>query len=75
MFAIQWMHGQQFDFDKSAVKTHAARLNRIGINIRNACDTSRFAPVFVRQAREITKSTVLAIPSWYQRPNHLQVAA
>lgn len=75
MYAIQWMHGQQFDFDKSAVKTHAARLNRIGINIRNACDTSRFAPVFVRQAREITKSTVLPIPSWYQRPNHLQVAA
>lgn len=75
MYAIQWMHGQQFDFDKSAVKTHAARLNRIGINIRNACDTSRFAPVFVRQAREITKSTVLAIPSWYQRPNHLAVAA
>lgn len=75
MYAIQWMHGQQFDFDKSAVKTHAARLNRIGINIRNACDTSRFAPVFVRQAREITKSTVLPIPSWYQRANHLQVAA
>lgn len=75
MYAIQWMHGQQFDFGKSQVQTHAARLNRIGINIRNACDTSRFAPVFIRQAREITKSTVLAIPSWYQRPNHLQVAA
>lgn len=75
MYAIQWMHGQQFDFGKSQVQTHAARLNRIGINIRNACDTSRFAPVFVRQAREITKSTVLPIPSWYQRANHLQVAA
>ena len=75
MYAIQWMHGQQFDFAKKQVQTHAARLNRIGINIRNACDTSRFAPVFVRQAREITKSTVLPIPSWYQRANHLQVAA
>lgn len=75
MYAIQWMHGQQFDFGKKQVQTHAARLNRIGINIRNACDTSRFAPVFVRQAREITKSTVLAIPSWYQRPNHLAVVA
>ena len=75
MYAIQWMHGQVFDFSKSQVQTHAARLNRIGINIRNACDTSRFAPVFIRQAREITKSTVLPIPSWYQRPNHLQVAA
>ncbi len=73
--AIIWMHGQSHNISKRAFETHAARLNRIGINIRNACDTSRFAPVFVRQAREITKSTVLPIPSWYQRPNHLQVAA
>ena len=71
MYAIQWMTGQAFDFSKSQVQTHAARLNRIGINIRNACDTSRFAPVFVRQCREIIKQP-LAIPSWYQRPNHLQ---
>lgn len=75
MYAIQWMHGQVFDFNKSQVQTHAARLNRIGINIRNACDTSRFAPVFVRQCREINKTTVLPIPTWYQRANHLQVAA
>ncbi|MFI7801477.1 phage X family protein [Pseudomonas sp. DD1] len=74
MYAIQWMHGQRFDFAKKQVQTHAARLNRIGINIRNACDTSRFAPVFVRQCREVTK-TVLAVPAWYQRPNHLQQVA
>ncbi|MBH3382117.1 phage/plasmid replication domain-containing protein [Pseudomonas asiatica] len=75
LYAIQWMHGQRFDFNKKQVQTHAARLNRIGINIRNACDTSRFAPVFVRQCREVHK-TELSIPSWYQRPTHLkQVAA
>jgi len=68
--AILWMHGQTFDFSKSQTKTHAARLNRIGINIRNACDTSRFAPVFVRQCREVTKST-LSVPAWYKRINHL----
>jgi len=73
MYAIQWMHGQVFDFNKKQVQTHAARLNRIGINIRNACDTSRFAPVFVRQSREVQKSS-LSVPSWYLRPNHLQVA-
>ncbi|RMT40721.1 hypothetical protein ALP47_04741, partial [Pseudomonas savastanoi] len=56
--AILWMHGQTFDFAKSQTKTHAARLNRIGINIRNACDTSRFAPVFVRQCREVTKEAL-----------------
>lgn len=75
IYAIQWMNGQQFDFSKSQVQTHAARLNRIGINIRNACDTSRFAPVFVRQSREITKSILIQIPDWYQRANHLQAAA
>lgn len=73
--ALLWMSGHSHGVSQRSFETHAARLNRIGINIRNACDTSRFSPVFVRQAREITKSTVLPIPSWYQRPNHLQVAA
>lgn len=74
MYAIQWMHGQKFDFAKKQVQTHAARLNRIGINIRNACDTSRFAPVFVRQCREINKQ-FLDIPAWYSRVNHLSRVA
>ncbi|MGX5219396.1 phage/plasmid replication domain-containing protein [Pseudomonas segetis] len=73
--AMLWMSGHPHNVSERSFETHAARLNRIGINIRNACDTTRFAPVFVRQAREITKSNVLPIPSWYQRPNHLQVAA
>ncbi|MDH4550364.1 phage/plasmid replication protein [Pseudomonas sp. BN607] len=72
--AILWMHGHKFDFTKSQVKTNAARLNRIGINIRNACDTSRFAPVFVRQCREVTKRE-LPVPSWYRRPSHLHLVA
>lgn len=76
LYAIQWMHGQAFDFNKKQVQTHAARLNRIGINIRNACDTSRFAPVIVRQAREIEKTYQLPVPTWYRRPvNHLQLVA
>ncbi|AKS04573.1 phage/plasmid replication domain-containing protein [Pseudomonas trivialis] len=74
-YALEWMSGtSNIDFSKSQVKGHAAKLNRIGINIRNACDTSRFAPVFVRQCREVTKSA-LAVPTWYQRPNHLQQVA
>jgi hypothetical protein len=73
--AILWMHGSAHGLSKRAFETHAARLNKIGINIRNACDTSRFAPIFVRQCREVTK-TALPIPTWYRRPNHLhQVAA
>ncbi|MFP3334312.1 phage/plasmid replication protein, partial [Pseudomonas sp. SIMBA_064] len=74
MYAIQWMHGQAFDFQKSQVQTHAARLNKIGINIRNACDTSRFAPVFVRQCREVVKRE-LPVPAWYRRPVHLKLVA
>lgn len=73
--AMLWMHGSAHGLSKRAFETHAARLNKIGINIRNACDTSRFAPVFVRQCREVTKAA-LPIPTWYRRPNHLhQVAA
>lgn len=73
-YALEWMTGAQLDFKKRQVNEHAAKLNGIGINIRNACDTSRFAPVFVRQCREINKQP-LAMPTWYQRPNHLQVVA
>jgi hypothetical protein len=73
-YALEWMTGAQLDFSKRQVNAHAALLNQIGINIRNACDTSRFAPVFIRQVREIEKST-LVVPLWYQRPNHLQQVA
>ncbi|MGJ7552100.1 phage/plasmid replication domain-containing protein [Pseudomonas alloputida] len=72
--AMLWMHGSAHGLSKRAFETHAARLNQIGINIRNACDTSRFAPVFVRQCREVTKAA-LPIPTWYRRPNHLQQVA
>lgn len=72
--AMVWMHGSHHGLSKRAFETHAARLNKIGINIRNACDTSRFAPVFVRQCREVTKRE-LPMPSWYRRPSHLHLVA
>lgn len=74
-YAMLWQMGQPLGLSERAFQTHAARLNRIGINIRNSCDTSRFSPVFVRQAREITKTTALPMPSWYDRPNHLRAVA
>lgn len=70
-----WMHGQAHNVSQRAFETHAARLNRIGINIRNACDLTRFSPILVRQVREINKTTVLPVPAWYQRANHLQQVA
>ena len=75
MYAIQWAHGQQLDFSKSQVKTHAARLNRIGIDIRSPFDVSRNSLVFVREAREVTPVKNLQPPAWYQRPNHLRAVA
>lgn len=74
-YAMLWMQGQPFPASKRTLETHAARLNSIGINIRNSCDTSRFSPVFVRQSREIVKNNIIAMPEWYQRPNHLQQVA
>lgn len=68
MYAWNWMNGQSFDFSKSAVKTHRARLRSIGIDIANPCDNSRFTPVIVRQAREVTKSYDLPVPQWYRAP-------
>lgn len=75
MYAMNWYSGQSFDLSKSAVQTHRARLRKIGIDIANVCDTSRFTPVIVRQAREVTKTTQLAMPEWYRAPVALLRAA
>jgi len=74
-YAHLWMHGQEVVCSQRSFETHAARLNRIGINIRNACDMKTFSTVFIREMREINPVKNIAPPSWYKRPNHLQVAA
>ncbi|MEB0147533.1 phage/plasmid replication protein [Pseudomonas sp. CCC2.2] len=74
-YAHLWMHGEKFDFDKSAPKLHASRLNKIGINIRNTYDMKTFSTVFIREMREINPVKNIAPPDWYKRANHLQVAA
>ncbi len=73
MYAIQWMHGHFFDFNKKQVQVHRARLRKIGIDIAQRCNVSKFTPVFVRNSREIVVSDA-EIPDWYIRPNHLRVA-
>ncbi|WP_199775731.1 phage/plasmid replication domain-containing protein [Pseudoalteromonas sp. T1lg22] len=76
MYALEWSHGKIFDFSKSQVKTHRARLRKIGIDIKNIFDASRFSPVVVTRAVEI-ETGELAYPHWYQRPtsNHLRLVA
>lgn len=73
MYAIQWFHGHNFDFSKTQVQTHRARLRKIGIDIAQRCNVSKFSPVITKEVREI-KVTDCVIPSWYRRPSHLKVA-
>ncbi|EAA7480119.1 Replication-associated protein G2P [Salmonella enterica subsp. enterica serovar Irumu] len=73
MYAIQWFHGHVFDFNKKQVQTHRARLRKIGIDIAQKCNVSKFSPVVVKQSREIKVADCI-IPSWYIKPSHLRVA-
>lgn len=76
LYAYEWMHGTEFDFNKSQVQTHAARLNRIGIDIRVPFDNTRNSLIFVREAREVTKVLNLVAPTWYRKPQvSLQLVA
>ena len=74
MYAIQWMHGQTFDFGKTQVKTHRARLRKIGIDIAQRCNLAKFSPVVVREIREVNV-TDCPIPDWYQMPQIFKLAS
>ncbi|WP_411679630.1 phage/plasmid replication domain-containing protein [Aeromonas hydrophila] len=67
MYALQWMHGQNFDPNKRQVKEHRARLRHIGIDIATKCNISKFSPIFVTARREV-KSNIAVPPSWYVLP-------
>lgn len=73
MYALQWFHGQIFDLSKRQVKEHRARLRKIGIDIAQKCNVSKFSPVILKETREIHVSECV-IPEWYVKPNHLRVA-
>ncbi len=75
-YAFAWMHGQRFDLNKAAVKVHRARLRKIGIDIANPCDVTRFRPVVSVREEAIQKADLLEMPTWYRRPaGHLQLVA
>ena len=73
IYAIQWMHGHTFDFKKTQVQTHRARLRKIGIDIAQRCNIAKFSPIVVTATRQVTPKP-LSVPSWYQMPRHLSVA-
>lgn len=76
MYALQWAHGQTFDFNKTQIQTHRARLRKIGIDIAQRIDIARFSPVKVVATREVRPQvmSVDSMPVWYVKPNHLRAA-
>lgn len=70
-YAFNWFNGQKFDLAKNQVRVHRARLRKIGIDIANPCNISRFSPVYVKQAREVNTSHC-AVPTWYDMPKLLK---
>jgi hypothetical protein len=74
-YAMMWMHGQELMLSERSFNTHAARLNKIGVNIRNTPDLTTFSTVFIREMKEINPVKGIAPPEWYKRPTHLRLAA
>lgn len=77
-YAYEWMHGATFDFNKSAVQQHRARLRRIGIDIKIPFDSTRCGVVFIKNVREVERTHDQPIPSFYrhaQVPSHLRLVA
>lgn len=75
-----WRAGQTFDFDKSAVKTHRARLRQLNIDIKVPYDQTRHGTVFTftRNVREVSVSFDAQVPSFYRPavvPRRLQLVA
>ncbi len=73
MYALQWASGATFDFNKKQVQTHRCRLRKIGIDIALPCDLTKFAMVTVRESKTIVVKN-LPIPSWYRRPQQIQLS-
>lgn len=74
MYAINWMHGQTFNLNNSAVQTHRCRLRKIGIDIALPCDLTKFSLVTVAATRKVEVKP-LACPVWYRRPEATQLRA
>jgi hypothetical protein len=75
-----WRAGQRFDFNKSAVQEHRARLRRLNIDIKVPYDQTRHGTVFTftRNVREVAVTFSSPVPAFYRHasiPRHLQLVA
>lgn len=76
-YAMEWMNGKTFDFNKSVVQTHRARLRAIGFDIKLPFDASRHM-FFIHNVREVSRTFDVPAPSFYRRPDvprHLRLVA
>lgn len=74
MYAVQWMCGQSFDFRKPQIQIHRARLRKIGIDIAQRFNLSKFCPVTIREIRKVEVADC-PIPDWYQMPQIFKLAS
>lgn len=74
LYCLNWMHGQTYDLSKRQVQLHRSRLRKIGIDIARPCNITRFSPVTVKKATDVTPVKAVA-PTWYKMPSHLKSVA
>ena len=77
-YAYEWMNGATFDFNKSAVQEHRARLRRIGLDIKTPYDCTRHCVVFIHNVREVQRDFNISTPAFYRHavvPSHLRLVA
>ncbi len=68
LYVFKWMGGTVFDLNNSSVQLNRARLRKVGIDIANVCDLTRFSPVYTVSSKEIVIRE-LTPPDWYMMPN------
>lgn len=77
-YVALWQCGQVFDFNKSAVQEHRARLRHLDIDIKTPFDATRHGVVFIRNVREIERVFDMPLPGFYRSavvPSRLRLVA
>ena len=77
-YAYEWMNGATFDFNKSAVQEHRARLRQLGMDIKFPYDCTRHGVVFIHNVRQVERTYDVQPPAFYRAavvPSHLRLVA
>lgn len=69
-YYFMWLQGELFDFKKTQVQMHRARLRKLHIDIAESCDLTKHSAIFITSVTEIEVKT-LPVPEWYQMPEKI----